>query len=141
MLTLLDIPHQPIDLMRFGLACAFALLFGSGCTIVEPDVDLPAGATAIQTNQTQYKAQQISGDRAGIQVTIPMTFRNITQETAYFVGCRRPPMPILQKRVGNTWVFAWGGIELLCLSDPWPIAPGATFQDTLRLRGYQPSAS
>ena len=71
-------------------------------------------------------------------MTIPMTFRNITEETVYFVGCLRPPMPILQKRVGDTWITAWGGVELLCLSPPWPIAPGDTFQDTLRLSGYWP---
>lgn len=124
--------------MRFGLTFVFVLLCGNGCTVVEPDDDILA-TTAIQTDRTHYTVQPYaSGERSGVQVTIPMTFRNVTTDTVYFVGCRRPPMPTLQKRSGGTWITAWGGVELLCLSPPWEVAPGATFQDTLRLSGYWP---
>jgi hypothetical protein len=100
----------------------------------DPYTDAP-----IQTDRTHYEAQRIEGSGpSGVQMTIPMTFRNMTAKTVYFVGCRRPPMPILQKRVLGTWVTAWGGIELLCLSPPWEVAPGATRQDTLRLSGFWP---
>ena len=123
--------------MRLLAAILIGVLL-SGCEVLSSDEEeLPA--YPIQTDRTRYEARpQNSGRYSGVEVTIPMQFTNVTADAVYFVGCRKPPAPLLQKWQEGEWVTAWDAVELLCLSPPWVIAPGATFHDTLRVSGYWP---
>ena len=113
-----------------------ALLFITGCYSYLVD---SGDLSPIQTDRVRYEATPLrSGKLEGVEVSIPMTFTNVTAGTVYFVGCHRPPAPVLQKRVEGEWVNVWGAVELLCLSPPWPITPGEKFRDTLHVQGFWP---
>ena len=122
---------------RTGLIIVLLVLPAfTACTLVGPGeegMDAP-----IQTDHTLYEAVLRHDGLSRVEVSIPMAFRNITDEVVYLIGCRTPSQPVLEKHVGGEWVAAWVPIERLCLSPPWHVAPGATFRDTLRVTGFLP---
>ena len=73
-----------------------------------------------------------------VEITIPVVYRNTTDTYVYLIGCRTPFRPVLEKRVDRKWVSAWVPVEDACLSPPWPIGPGETFRDTVRVFGVRP---
>ena len=85
----------------------------------------------LQTDRLVYQLQVDS--RGNHQVDIPFTFHNGTGKPVYLVNCRGSVPPSLQKWQNGQWVMAWSPVVLLCLSPPIEVAPGAVYQDTLRV--------
>lgn len=120
--------------MNYGMLCATVLLVstsagcGQGPLSVERDPDAP-----VQTVGTRYQVHESGG---ATTVKIPYTYSNLNEDTVYIVNCGGIVLPTLQKRQGTSWVQAWSGVTPLCLSAPITIPPGATFVDTLHVRGW-----
>jgi hypothetical protein len=64
---------------------------------------------------------------------IPFRYTNATGRTLVIIGCNPPRPPLLEWWTGVEWRAAFEHIELLCLSQPFVIAPGTVIVDTLRL--------
>ena len=93
-------------------------------------------AEAIQTDRLTYILTRRS---MGWETTIPFTFRNRTSDTVYLVWCNGSLEMLIQERSPTGWTHFWGPFVPDCLSPPPTIAPGSTWNDTLRVWGAIPN--
>lgn len=100
-----------------------------GCgsaTVPDEHSDAP-----LQTDRPVYQLQRdISGS---LIVDIPFTYDNGTGKTVYLVNCKGAVPPSLEKWRDGEWVHGWSPVLPQCLSSPIQIAPGALYEDTLRV--------
>jgi hypothetical protein len=81
-----------------------------------------------RTDRAQYTLTATSG---GLETSISFTYTNRTGRRIHVLNCNRIAPPHLEKRVGDTWAFAWGMATPDCVSVPIPIPYLATYRDTL----------
>ncbi len=126
------------SLARWSLFLA-CLLIGAACSrLVDSDSPADEAGGLLKTDRATYKATLVTDEPAHVAVDIPYALTNATQDTLYLIGCHRPPQPVLQKYADGSWTTVYAPVELMCLSPPWPVAPGAVRLDTLRVRGFLP---
>ena len=85
-----------------------------------------------QTSSTGYRFER---EEHGVTGAIAFSYTNTTGATIYPAGCRGLVPPALEKLVDGEWVRAWTPIALRCGATPIPIAPGATYTNTLEVWG------
>ena len=121
----------------FSLLLCLAFLVAS-CSLFAPESgEADSEKVLIQTDRTQYEAIVTQGRKPQVEITIPITYRNVTDETVYLIGCGVFP-PTLQRRTGVTWKNAWIPVVAACLGPPWPIERGQTRRDTVHVFGFRP---
>jgi len=120
------------DIIRrqFLFLAALAVLFFSGCEILGPDDSL---SVVFEADRDLYEVEIIEGIAPFLNFQIATTVRNNGDRDLALLGCQRPSMPVLQKRVDDEWMFAYGVAEPECLSPPFPLNPGDVYRDTLRV--------
>lgn len=127
---------QKKSLLGFALA---GLLLFPACSLLTFDSDNDAfRGFALQTDQFSYEAELKQDAYPHVEVSIPMTYTNVTDQTVYLLGCYHPSRPVLMKQEEEQWVTAYAAIELMCLSPPWVIRPREVFRDTLHVYGILP---
>lgn len=127
------------------IACLLAACSSPSAPGLSPDQDTPPGESAkgnadtlLRTDQTAYEAELVTESRARVVVDVPYTLANTTAAPIYLIGCKRPPAPVLQRRVEGEWETAYAPVELGCLSPPWTVEPDAVRHDTLRMEAHLP---
>ncbi|MGB3544248.1 hypothetical protein [Rubrivirga sp.] len=124
--------------MRTALVSSAVVLL-SACSLGSSDDAVPpVRTTLVVTDRTAYDARLDADGRTSVVFDVPFEIHNTTGAPLYRVGCRRPPKPVLEKRAGNEWVVAYGGVEFACLSPPFVLEAGEVGRDTLRVVGYLP---
>lgn len=114
-------------LPRIALA---ALLVGACAMhdgVLAPSGTLQAGDTWLRTDRPAYSARQEGGVTA---IDFELAYTNHLRVPVAVPSCHTPMRPILEKRVDGVWVYAFSPVELMCITPPLVIAPGATY--TLR---------
>lgn len=103
----------------------------------EPAINVP---TVLQADQSRYDAMIVQDGmgRSLVEFTFVAIYDNATDDTLYLPACQVPQAPVLQKRVGGSWTYAWGRAEDLCKTPSWRVPPGETLRDTIHVRGYLP---
>ncbi|WP_446375128.1 hypothetical protein [Coleofasciculus sp. E2-BRE-01] len=96
------------------------------------------GNSAIRTDKLSYYAEIVNNPQPGVKLTIETEYTNTTGNTVYLIGCHQPSAPQLQKYRDGEWVTVYSPVENECLSPPWEIPPGETYQDTYQVYGYLP---
>ena len=110
---------------------ALAVFLVSGCRIIGPDDD--SRSVSFHADQDLYDVQIIEGTQLFLDFDIRMEIRNDGDRDLALLGCIKPSMPILQKRVDDDWVTVYAVAEPACLSPPWFLEPGDVYRDTLRV--------
>lgn len=102
------------------------------------DLLLPSEQAVFATDAPEHTLTRT--DR-GLEGDIAFTFRNPLPGNVYVVNCNGIAPPLLEKKVGDDWVVAWGAAVPDCLSDPIVIRPGATYRDTLEVFAGLPGSN
>lgn len=123
--------------MRTSLLLCSLLLF-SACDYTdepEPEPQGPEPQTPeFSTNQERYIL--LPGDES-VNAHITATYANATARTFYLARCGTAgPAPILDKREGDDWQGAYGGICPDILGPPIVIEPGASFTHTFTVEAW-----
>ena len=96
------------------------------------------GQPPIRTDRDEYQVQL----RDNIaRATIMLKYTNGTGRTVYFIGCRPPHPPIIEKLVGDRWVSAWVPVVAACLSPPVAVDAGATYEYTFEMFAGLPGST
>lgn len=97
----------------------------------------PDRGPLLRTDSTRYVLRLVpaGGDYtiATRQMDIAWTMTNRTGHEVSAGGCLHPDPPVLEKRVGDGWVHAWGGSVLLCWREPVPFAEGEVYRSVLHV--------
>jgi hypothetical protein len=100
--------------------------------------DLAASEAPIQTDRAEYTlryTEQLA------EATIGVRYTNRTGSPVYLPTCHVPHPPVLEKRVGSTWVAAYRPAVLACLGPPVVIQPGATYEYTFKVVAGRPGTN
>jgi hypothetical protein len=117
------------------MASAAALL---ACQVSTGPEAASADDPALRTDRSAYGLDR--GVRSWA-TEIPYAFVNRTGRTVYLTNCNGGFALRLEKWQDGAWVPAWSPVRLLCLSAPLEIAPGATFEDTVRVNAGLPDSN
>lgn len=104
---------------------------------LQPDRSLDGAETALRTDRARYPVA-----RSGQYLSLDIGYRytNPTETTRYAARCGSPHPPTLEKWTGAQWELAYAAVVPACWMEPLPIAPGATYTDTLRVRALEGGA-
>lgn len=91
----------------------------------------------LRTDRSAYVLERTS---SGWETAIPYTFANRTGATVYLTNCRGGFALRLEKWEDGEWTPAWSPVQLMCLSPHIEIAPGETFEHTLRVHAAFPGS-
>lgn len=116
------------------VALAFLLLPLGGCTRFLP-TGTEDGVSTLQTDRSEYRLVRTDGRVEG---DIDFRYTNASGRTLYVPRCHTPDPPHLEKQTGSGWVVAYAPVVLLCWQTPIAIEPGASYVDTLEVRGWVP---
>jgi hypothetical protein len=110
-----------------ALLLAGAMLL-SACAAV--DLAGPLSARAgdapwLRTDREAYDVRMEGGVRA---VDFELTYENPLDAAVAVESCHSPRRPLLEKQVGNEWVYAFSPVELMCITPPLIIGARATYR-------------
>src|SRR5687767_8999754 len=115
-------------LRRVLLAAAAA---ASACSSSEAPPGSSSETTrGFQTSQLHYDSRRVA---AGIEISIPYVYRNVTPDSVYFTNCNGIIVPSLERQTGDTWFSVWSGATPACLSAPVVVPPDGEYTDTVRV--------
>jgi len=125
--------------MRYLILLSILLLSytASGCNGIAGTGGNGPDSTAIVTSRTEYHAQIEDGT---VELQIPHTFTNRTDDTVFVVNCNNAFAIKLQKKVGNEWIDAVGLVIPDCLSPAIEIASGETYNYDLKILAGTPAS-
>jgi hypothetical protein len=121
-----------IPALLVGAATLYACHQASGPNA--DNVDDPG----LRTDQSAYALER---RRTSWEADIPYEFVNRTGDTVYLTNCRGDFGLRLEKWHEGEWVTAWTPVQLMCLSPPLEIGPGATFADTVHVIAGLPGSN
>lgn len=115
-------------MMRYvSLVTVLLLLVTTGCGLLgSPEEDL--SGPAITTVEEEFTAT-VTSER--IELAIPFTFANRSDQDVYVPVCKWPHPPTLEKRVQGVWITVYSLTVLLCQDVPLTIGAGAEHHGSL----------
>jgi hypothetical protein len=93
---------------------------------------------AIQTDTTFYVLER---DERGWGTQIAYRLRNTTEDTMYAINCNGAISIAVEKKEPAGWRTFWAPITNACLSPPFTIPPGETYNAPLSLWGAPPGGN
>ena len=119
-----------------GIVRLAAIFTISGCS--QEFFGLGGQEASFRPESPSYTLQTTT---SGLRGDIPFAYTNRTGRNVYVVNCNRIVPPVLEKRVNDRWVTAWGAAVPQCLSEPIVIRHGETYRDTLNVFAGHPGSN